>query len=742
MAGHVYQFGPFRLDERARILLRDGEPVSITPKVFETLLFLVMNAGRTVPREELIQSVWPDTFVEEGNLNYNMSQLRKILGEREPGIPYVQTMPKVGYRFVAEIQQIGPEAEREAAATAKISPPEPRLPRMRRRVMVGILAAAMAALLTAGAWWLWNSNSKRASTRPNLRQLTYDAGMTDSPALSPDAKLVAYKSDREEPGRSDIWVQQTSGGPALRLTKGPADHSAPVFSADGSKIYFASLGTPQGIYSVSPLGGELRLVATDGNGPSISPDGRSIAYVDRLSAELRLMPAIGGPPRVAAPGYSLASRNVYHSDVGAFDNPLVWSPDSRQICFFGQKTGQPQTLDYWVVRADGGTPQPTGWRLWAAQHRVKYAAASAWLPGDVLVLWMNIADPTQIYRVRFDKGNWHFLSEPEALTLGTSMDNSPSVAAGKIAFASYTSAEGVWMIPADTNHARLTGPLQKLTVGKALHSDASLTPDGRTLVFCSKRTEATDIYLRDMVTGAEHLLVTDHEEKISPLISADGTAVVYTTQTTAGDPWAVFEVQTSGGPQRKICDDCGPPRSLSPDGKWFLASRTDGPRPHITLVDVKSGHSTVFLQHSRQAVEEPRLSPDGKWIAFLMRHDQTTDILQAQFRGEQSIPEDDWVTVTSMSGSPGLTDVFWSPNGELLYYVSMENGQETLMAQRLGGNRRPIDPPFVVHSFSGFVRPGRAGTWWDRDRLNAVPGRIIGTMKDDNSNIWLMDLPR
>jgi DNA-binding winged helix-turn-helix (wHTH) protein len=69
MAGPIYQFGPFRLDERARSLTREGEPVAITPKVFDTLVFLVSNAGRSVSRDEVIKAVWPDTFVEEGNLN-------------------------------------------------------------------------------------------------------------------------------------------------------------------------------------------------------------------------------------------------------------------------------------------------------------------------------------------------------------------------------------------------------------------------------------------------------------------------------------------------------------------------------------------------------------------------------------------------------------------------------------------------------------------------------------------------
>ena len=92
--GRIYQFGPFRVDEGARLLLRDGAPVSITPKVFDTLVFLVAKAGRTVSREELTQAVWPDTFVEEGSLARNISVLRKLLDDGSGGPEYITTIPK------------------------------------------------------------------------------------------------------------------------------------------------------------------------------------------------------------------------------------------------------------------------------------------------------------------------------------------------------------------------------------------------------------------------------------------------------------------------------------------------------------------------------------------------------------------------------------------------------------------------------------------------------------------------
>jgi eukaryotic-like serine/threonine-protein kinase len=101
-----YAFGPFRFDSEKRVLVREGIPVPLAPKASEILLVLVEQAGRLVEKELLIQRVWPDAFVEEGNLNKNIFFLRKTLGEWEPGRDYIETIPKRGYRFVAPVSEV------------------------------------------------------------------------------------------------------------------------------------------------------------------------------------------------------------------------------------------------------------------------------------------------------------------------------------------------------------------------------------------------------------------------------------------------------------------------------------------------------------------------------------------------------------------------------------------------------------------------------------------------------------
>ena len=100
-----YEFGTFRVDPGKRLLLREGQPVPLTAKAFDTLLALVENRGRVLEKDELMRLVWPDTIVEESNLSQNVFTLRKVLGEQPHEHLYIATVPRRGYQFVAEVRQ-------------------------------------------------------------------------------------------------------------------------------------------------------------------------------------------------------------------------------------------------------------------------------------------------------------------------------------------------------------------------------------------------------------------------------------------------------------------------------------------------------------------------------------------------------------------------------------------------------------------------------------------------------------
>jgi len=118
---HSYEFGRFRLNAAERVLLREGELVPLTPKVFDILVTLVEHGGQVVSKDDLMKRVWPNTFVEEGNLTQNISLLRKALGETPGGVQFIETVPRRGYRFVAETIHAGTNGTGELPA----SPPEP-----------------------------------------------------------------------------------------------------------------------------------------------------------------------------------------------------------------------------------------------------------------------------------------------------------------------------------------------------------------------------------------------------------------------------------------------------------------------------------------------------------------------------------------------------------------------------------------------------------------------------------------
>lgn len=116
----AYRFGPFQLDVRERRLSRGADLIPLRLKVFDTLRVLVENGGRLVTKEALLDAVWPETAVEENNLNHNVSVLRKALGERATGQQYIETVPRVGYRFIADVETAEPRAGAAIASAAKL----------------------------------------------------------------------------------------------------------------------------------------------------------------------------------------------------------------------------------------------------------------------------------------------------------------------------------------------------------------------------------------------------------------------------------------------------------------------------------------------------------------------------------------------------------------------------------------------------------------------------------------------
>ena len=158
---HLYEFGPFHLDLTERVLFRDGQPLTLTPKATDLLLALVERHGRIVEKDELISIVWPETAVEESNLTHHISVLRKTLGEGENGQKFIETIPRRGYRFVGDVKEVNgailqPEiiALAPSSSTIETSPatPDVQPPTNRRTILFALVGLTLVFFIGIGSW--------------------------------------------------------------------------------------------------------------------------------------------------------------------------------------------------------------------------------------------------------------------------------------------------------------------------------------------------------------------------------------------------------------------------------------------------------------------------------------------------------------------------------------------------------------------------------------------------------------
>ena len=195
-----YEFGAFRISRGERVLRRNGQVVPLTPKCFDLLLVLAEHGGTVVERETLLREVWPDTFVEDGNLSQNISTLRKILGEISGGGLYIETIPKRGYCLVI------PPAPAAAA-------PPPRPPAHRHGWYLLASALLLGAIVVAARWVGSSTASAPAGVR-TVRLVVPNSILYG--IISTDGKQIAYAS-AEASGES-LWVRETGGvAPGARL---------------------------------------------------------------------------------------------------------------------------------------------------------------------------------------------------------------------------------------------------------------------------------------------------------------------------------------------------------------------------------------------------------------------------------------------------------------------------------------------------------------------------------------------
>ncbi len=580
------RFGPFLLNPDRRDLLRDGERVSITPKVFDLLVTLVEHRDRVVDKRELLDRLWPDAMIEEATLVQTVSMLRKAIGcSRGDGIRYIATIPGRGYQFVGAVQN-------------EATPPEPP-PSPRRNPLLWLAPAILLAAALLSGWYL----RRPSPTFDRPQPLTSYPGREIFPSFSPDGNRLAFQWEGETRDNWDIYTKVIGQDAPQRLTQHPADDWSPAWS----------------------------------------PDGRHIALVRRHIQdgvnELLVMPSTGGPERSLLRGPLLNNVSAWNQ----LPRLVAWHPDSRHlIVSHSPQEGQPFAL--WAVslangelrqlthpppKTDGDVDpavSPDGRRL-AFRRKLR-----GWT-SDVFLLNLSpnllaegepvLAGPRMFSPAWAHDGSELFLVESPARP---SLWRLPGNGKGSPARVSQPSDAGFPAISAngkryayavvsakiDLWQAQLTskpGP-RPFIASTYLDMVPDFSPDGKRIAFTSARSGNIEIWTAN-ADGSQAVQLTHHNtaEADCPTFSPDGTKIVY--HANLDNFRDVMLIDAAGGSPRRLTykegRDVAP--SWSRDGKWiYYASGRSGGRT-IWKISPLGGDPLPVTSGSR--AEE---STDGKTL--------------------------------------------------------------------------------------------------------------------------------
>ena len=600
----IYEFGPFRLEPAERKLLRGGEVISLTPKVFDMLVMLVRNNGHLLEKEVLIRSLWPDSFVEEGNLSNNIFVLRKALGNDHE---YVETVPRRGYRFVGAVRQLPvaekpaneprelasewPSDRRPAGPVSVAVPPAARRPRRG----LAIIAGTTLVILALGAAFWWRS-SPRLPDRSQWVQLTKFPDSVAQPALSPDGHMLTFirgYGTFVSPGQ--IYVKILPDGQPVQLTHDNVLKMSPAFSPDGSRIAYTTLDLPPFHWDTSvipTLGGEPQPLLRNASGLIWTSPGQV------LFSEIKNGVSMG---IVAAQENRIGSRDVYlpESDP-AMAHRSYLSPDGKWVLVVEMDEDH-DWLPCRLVPSDGRSPGRHVGPLGGG------CTVAAWTPdGKWMYFTSDHGGVPHIWKQRFPNG------EPEQVTSGPTEEQGIAVAPDGRSFVTAVAVENNSLWVHDGK-----GDRQVSLEGNG--NNPKFTPDGKKLCFLTVMKAPNqfawyrnpgELQVADLESGRTEPLVPglpvlDYD------ISADGRLVV-------------MSIADDGGKQRLWVmpfDRSSPPVQI-PNVEG--ASPKFGEGSDIFFRHLEGKSVFIYRTHAdgsglRKALPAPvflfnAISPDGRWI--------------------------------------------------------------------------------------------------------------------------------
>jgi len=622
-----FEFDNFLLDTQQRLLFRDGQPLELTPKVFDILLELVESGGRVVEKKELMESVWPDSFVEESNLTQHISTLRKKLGQDASQQRYILTVPGRGYRFVMPVKSwdddaivtvqervrsririgdVGQSSEQDQIIQSahRVLPAASEQSRSRTKwaIRIGvaiIFVGALAFLLIR----IFRHPTIAPFTNVRLSRFTTD-GKVECAAISPNGRQVAYAES--DGAQETLWLRQVATSNTGVVVVGPSNlkYIGLTFSPDSDYIYYiaAPLNSPSTLYRVPSLGGKpTGLVEDVDSPPTFSPDGKRMAYARGYPDANESVVMVAG---VDGSGEKRLSTLKSPHFAFALGPAPSWSPDGKIITLavaVADQQGQYQEV-YQIDTLNGETKPVTN-RKWRRVYRM------SWLrDGSGLMMSATDSDTTlpQVWEVAYPSGEprriTNDLNEYIGLTLTSDSQTAAVVQTDR--------QSNIWISTTvdGRNAAQVTSNNYDGLNG------LTWTPDGR-LLYSSARNAANDIWIAD-AQGKQKLQLTENAaNNTSPAISPDGRTIVFVS--TRDGKQHLWRMDADGSHVQRLTggeQDLNP--VFTPDGQWIVYRSYVSGNPNIFKIPVNGGAPSRLTEVISGA---PAISPDGKTIGCIER---------------------------------------------------------------------------------------------------------------------------
>ncbi len=589
------------------------------------------------------------------------------------------------------------------------------------------LAVAVVAVAAGMAWW-WKHRSKPAPLELAVRALTADTGLTTTPSISPDGKFVAYASDRATQKNLDIWLHPlAAGGQPIRITRHEADDFDPAFSPDGGMIAFRSNRDGGGIYITPTFGGDERSLVRGGVSPEFSPDGKWVAYTigSHLSDSTAfLVPVAGGEPKPLAPEVPWTAYPVF-------------SPDGRHVMFTGAPgSNSPAEADLWVKPMDGGAAVKAELSAILRQQfrfLTPFRIVRRWL-GDRLLLSLGSAISSasgRVWELPIERGNWKPTGPLRQLTSGASSESSAHGVALKdttrIAFVAGNSRGHLWSLKLDANKGVALGEMEPLPHSGGAQSMPTGPADGSRLVFQQSDPSGSSLRLRHMATGQETSILS---QGARPKISPDGSYLAY-----SGNE-GLFLMPANGGDATRIVTTKG----LSGIYGWTANSRrivySGGSPTRFFAFDLEKQQSLEVHSHPKYDIHGVEFSPDQRWVAFHTPVGRRSVLRVTPVREGRAAGEAEWIRIIDRDLEHRRP--WWSPDGNLLYFISNLDGFLCIYAHRLDPvTKRPVGEPFAVYHFHTTRLRLRTGLGAFGPAV--FPDRIVFSVPEETGNIWIGD---